>query len=237
MKANEINELDRDFLQALPLEDKITYSKKIIEAVLNEYENVGMGFSGGTDSRILLHLVLDFNMKIPVIFVNTNYQFPETYEYVDKIRKKYALNFHEAKSKDQLYEKMKQRNLGDDFFLVCCEYHKIRPMKEKIDELKLDGFLTGIRGVEHPERAKETIISKRETHDRVNPMLFWTKQDALDYVKLFDLEVNPLYKRGYKSLGCMQCTKIIEDENAHERAGRHQTREKIMERLRALGYT
>ncbi|GAG33503.1 unnamed protein product, partial [marine sediment metagenome] len=115
--------------------------------------------------------------------------------------------------------------------------HKIAPLMQGITDLGFDAFLAGIRGVEHEERAKETIFSPRENHIRVHPLLFWRSEDVLEYAKKNDLECNPLYAEGYTSLGCVACTDKNLDPNAHERAGRGEVREKIMERLRNLGYT
>ena len=121
--------------------------------------------------------------------------------------------------------------------MVCCNYHKIAPLLKAIKDFGLDAFIAGIRGVEHEERAKETIFSLRETHIRVHPLLFWRQEDVLDYVKTLGIECNPLYAQGYTSLGCIHCTEKNLDPNAHERAGRGVVREEIMQRLRELGYT
>ncbi|MCD6367549.1 MAG: sulfate adenylyltransferase subunit 2 [Candidatus Aenigmarchaeota archaeon] len=97
-----------------------------------------------------------------------------------------------------------------------------------------------------------------KTHMRVHPLLHWTELDVWLYIKREKLPVNPLYfarkvngvwKR-YRSLGCEPCTTPIEstvkniDEmieeiktsKTAERAGRSLDKEKIMQRLRALGY-
>jgi len=230
-------EINREEMQNADFETKVKKSQEIIKNAIEHYNNVGFGFSGGTDSLVLAHLTLPFKKDMPALFVNTQHQFAETYAYVEKIKKDYGMNLTEVKADSDRYDEFKAKDLGEQFFVVCCEYHKINPLVKGIKDLGLDAFLTGIRGVEHEERAKETIVSPREGHDRINPMLFWTNEDVMQYVKLHNLETNPLYDLGYRSLGCKECTKIVKDKTAHERAGRNQTREKVMERLRALGYT
>src|SRR3989338_1420035 len=69
----------------LPLEQKIERSREIIKEALERYKNIGMGFSGGTDSLVLLHLVLQLKKDIPCVFVDTQHEFPETYDFVNKI--------------------------------------------------------------------------------------------------------------------------------------------------------
>ena len=225
----------------LPLDEKVKKSQEIIKEALKKYPKIGLGFSGGTDSLVLLHLVLPLKPDIPTIFVDTRHEFPETYEFIDKVVKEWNLNFTKVKAPEDRLEKMKER-FGfktPEFIKICCGYHKIAPMIKAIRDFGLDAFFVGLRGVEHEERAKETFFSPRENpdHIRVHPLLFWRKEDVLEYVKKNNIECNPLYSQGYTSLGCTVCTEKNIDPNMHERAGRGQVREEIMKRLRDLGYT
>lgn len=240
-KCEELMNPEVRELLNLPLYKKIRKSQEIVKEAIDRYPNIGFGFSGGTDSLVLLHLALPIiPLDLPIIFVNTYHQFPKTYEYIDEIIKKYKLtNFHEVKAKEDRFEKIKEKYglKTPEFTEICCGYHKIAPLQKAIEDLKLSAFMAGIRGVEHEERAKEKIISPRDTHFRIHPLLFWTQEDVLTYVKDFGLETNPLYAEGYTSLGCIHCTEKNPDPKAHERAGRGIVREEIMERLRELGYT
>jgi phosphoadenosine phosphosulfate reductase len=223
----------------LSLEEKIKKSQEIIKEATDKFPRLGLGFSGGTDSLILLHMALPICPNVEVLFVNTRHQFPETYDFIKKVRKDWDIkNFHEAMAeKDRFEEFSKKFGLKTpEFTTACCEYHKINPKNKAIEDLGLDGFLSGIRGVEHEERAIETIFSPRDTHIRVHPLLFWRRNDVIEYVKRNGIECNPVYAKGYTSLGCVECTERNIDPNAHERAGRGVAREKIMGRLRELGY-
>ena len=42
----------------LPLSQKVEKSREVIKEALERYPRIGLGFSGGTDSLVLLHLVL-----------------------------------------------------------------------------------------------------------------------------------------------------------------------------------
>jgi len=92
------------------------------------------------------------------------------------------------------------------------------------------------------------------SHVRVHPILHWTEVEMWQYMKLEDIPFNPLYlsngQTRYRSLGCMPCTKsvkstasnideIIEElviSKTAERAGRLNTKEDNMQKLRMLGY-
>lgn len=226
----------------LPLDEKVKKSQEIIREAIKKYPRIGLGFSGGTDSLVLLHLVLPIKSDIQTVFVDTQHEFPETYQFIEEVRREWRLNNHvSVMANNNRFKEFKQ-NLGlktPEFTTTCCEYHKIAPMMKAIGDFKFDAFFVGLRGVEHEERAKETFFSPRKNpaHIRVHPLLFWRQKDVLDYVKKYDIKCNPLYARGYTSLGCTVCTSVNTDPNAHERAGRGVVREIVMPRLRELGYT
>jgi len=99
---------------------------------------------------------------------------------------------------------------------------------------------------------------EEEEHIRVHPLLHWTEVDIWRYIKREDLPVNPLYfaeekdgkMKRFRSLGCEPCTTPVESDitsvdgmideiketEEGERSGRSQDKEKIMQKLRALGY-
>jgi len=52
----------------------------------------------------------------------------------------------------------------------------------------------------------------------LNPILIWKEREVWQYLALYEVKVNSLYKEGYRSLGCEPCTKITNNDN--ERAGR-----------------
>lgn len=229
----------REYLE-LPLSKKVEKSKEVIKEALKKYKKLGLGFSGGTDSLVLLHLTLQLTKDIPVVFSNTRQEFPIIEKFIKEVIKDWNIKeFHEVKAdENRLHEFIEKYGLKTpEFTKECCDYHKISPMMKAISNLGFDAFLVGLRGVEHEERAKEVFFSPRENHVRVHPLLFWRQKDVLDYVKENNIKTNPLYSKGFTSLGCTICTEKNLDPNAHERAGRGKVREEIMKQLRDLGYT
>lgn len=226
----------------LSLEKKIKKTKEIVSQALKKYKNVGVGFSGGGDSEVLLHIALKLNPDIPVLLVDTRYEFSETIPFVEKIRNEWNIaSLTVVRATTDIVNKLtiKHGKGTPKFTLEFNNHHKIQPLVNGIKNLHLDAFISGIRGVEHEERAKETIFSPRENpqHMRVHPMLFWTQLDVREYLRNNGLPHNPLYDKGYTSLGSTLDTTPNKDPNMHERAGRGVARERIMKTLRALGYT
>jgi phosphoadenosine phosphosulfate reductase len=225
----------------LPLDQKVAKSKEIIREAVTRFQNPCLGFSGGTDSLVALHMALQVKPDLSVIFVDTIREFPENYQFVQEVREKWGITDFVVVRRDKDRRDEFAAKLGyktPEFMLQYCNDHKIVPMLEGLRRFHFDAMIAGVRGVEHEERAQESLFSPRRDpdHYRVHPMLFWKRNDVMEYVSRNQLKCNPLYSQGYTSLGCTICSAVNTDPNAHERAGRGIVREVVMKRLRALGY-
>lgn len=70
-------------LQALPLNEKIDLSKlRIIEWYEHYAGKVGVSFSGGKDSAVLLHLVRSVYPEVPAVYADTRLDYPEVRELI-----------------------------------------------------------------------------------------------------------------------------------------------------------
>ena len=54
---------------------------------------------------------------------------------------------------------------------------------------------------------------------KVNPLATWTREQVWKYVLDNGIPYNPLYDKGYTSIGCEPCTRPVE-AGEDERAGR-----------------
>ena len=86
-------------------------------------------------------------------------------------------------------------------------------------EMKVTCWVTSLRCTEGRTR---TDFQEGEERDpnlvKLNPVLIWNEREVWEYLALYSVPVNPLYAQGYRSLGCLPCTRITTDDN--ERAGR-----------------
>jgi phosphoadenosine phosphosulfate reductase len=119
-------------------------------------------------------------------------------------------------------------------------------MNMYLEKEGVEALLTGIRWDEQEARANETYFSPRRDpdHTRVHPILHFREKDVWEATHQLGIPYSRLYEDGYRSLGAKGTTEKPSDipawqqdlDHTTERIGRRQDKEKIMERLRKLGY-
>ncbi len=217
------------------LNQKISLSVEIIKEAYDRFgEKIGIAFTGGKDSSVLLHLVRNaFDGQIPfkIFTIETSVEFQEIRDFIEKLKKEWNFDLLVYTNTEAL----KTISIAEDK-QNCCSLLKTVPIKNAVKELHLKALMTGIRKDENESRANEKYFSKREAphHYRVHPILHFTESDIWDYIKLNNIPYCPLYEQGYRSIDCKPCTKITGGEA--ERSGRSQDKEAAMDKLRQLGY-
>jgi phosphoadenosine phosphosulfate reductase len=204
---------------------KIDESTSIIKEAVKKYPKIAIACSFGKDSMIVLHLALQVKPNIEVFSVLTPMKPQETFEYKDYIKNLWNLNLKVYMSKQKPIEGLWETDPDK-----CCEIFKVEPTKRAIQNL--DAWITGLRRTEGRTRTDYepfepcgnaiTRMPGKEVKTslmKVNPILDWTENDVWRYLAINNIPVNPAYRNGYRSLGCMPCTKLVKDTET-ERAGR-----------------
>ena len=115
-----------------------------------------------------------------------------------------------------------------------------------LENNKIKALATAIRWDEQEARIEESHFSPRPNppHTRVQPVLHFKERDIWNFIFKYEVPFCTLYKEGYRSLGAKGSTVKMSDipaweqdlENTYERAGRGQSKEELMGKLRDLGY-
>jgi len=180
-----------------------------------ESENIVMTSSFGMQSAVLLHLVKQSNKKdIPIIFLDTQYLFKETYEFKNKLED--VLNL-KVKTYSSVLSKKDQENKYDKLWIsnldLYNELNKIAPMEKALIENNVEYWISGIRRTQSETRKSKEIFEKKESHTKVHPLLDWSDKDVYDYLKKYNLPYHPLREKGYISIGDWHSTKSIHEIN------------------------
>lgn len=191
---------------------KIEHSRKLIREALDKHRRISVAVSWGKDSMVLLHLATQVKPDMPVFTVVTPFKPKETLEFKDRITKEWKLNIKEYMSKEEPIPGLWKTDPDE-----CCRIFKVEPTKEAVEDL--DAWISGLRKTEGRTRQDYEEIEKRGNLIKVNPILEWTELDIWRYSALYNVPQNPLYRKGYRSLGCAPCSTIVDDDEP-ERAGR-----------------
>jgi phosphoadenosine phosphosulfate reductase len=168
---------------------------------------------------VLIDVATKVEPAIEIIFLDTQYHFPETLETVETVRRRYNPN---------LVVTQPDRPLDDLWRTdtdACCAARKVQPL-EKALQGKV-AWLSGLRRADGPSR-EETAVVERDRRGliKVNPLVNWSDDDVAVYIRDNDVPVNPLVDQGYPSIGCWPCTRAVapgEDARAGRWAGSEKT--------------
>ena len=191
---------------------------------LKEYEDKGLKLftssSFQTHSIVLLHILSEFESKIPVYFINTGYHFPETITYRDQIADLFKLDVRVVASSTP--RNMQKDGEGRLLFTsdpdYCCYLNKVQPLDAVLPNY--DIWINGVRADQSAVR-KSFGVEQAAPHNttRFHPMLDWDVRMIEKYIKEFQIPRHPLEAKGYLSIGCEPCTRKF-DIDTYNRQGR-----------------
>ena len=179
--------------------------------------------SFGAESAVLLHMVSQVAPDVPVVFLDTDFHFSETIDYRRRLARELGVTVLDVRP--ALSPAQQAQRFGEALFERdpdrCCALRKTEPLRRALT--MYDGWATGVRRVQTPERAATPIVEARRHDDRwlvkVAPLAAWTDEDVLEYQIRNDLPFHPLVSKGYRSIGCEPCTLPVADD-MDARAGR-----------------
>jgi len=177
-----------------------------------------------TEGTVVIHMATQIRPDVPILFLETGFQFAETLAFKERLTEQLGLNVRDLVGEYSVDRQ--EAEFGARLFEsnpeVCCEINKVRPMFEALRGL--DAWVTSVRRDSSPTRATTPIVERYDLEQdrpivKVNPMANWTKPQVWGYLKEHDLPHNPLYDLGYSSIGCAPCTRL-RFTGEPERAGR-----------------
>jgi phosphoadenosine phosphosulfate reductase len=189
-------------------------ARALVTWAAEEYgERLAMTSAFGLNGVALIHLVYEAcGLRVPVVFVDTGRLFPETLETRDRVKARYDLILVEAQALGE--------GLPEPPAANCCELRKVLPMRLALSGLgPLAALLTGRGRFQAATRRALEPIEWDRSPVRVNPLVRWSQGDVEEYVRDHDIPYNPLYDRGYYSIGCEPCTRAVQP-GEDVRAGR-----------------
>jgi len=179
------------------------------------------------DGSVLIDMAYKINPKVRVITVDTG-RFPqEQFDIMEVFRQRYeGLRLEVMFPEYSAVEAMTRRHGVNLFYesvenrLLCCHVRKVLPQLRALQTL--DCWVTGLRRDQWATRANIKKIEIDHDHGgiiKLCPLADWTEDDVWDYARENDVPIHSSYSKGFKSLGCVPCTRPVK-EGEHGRSGR-----------------
>ncbi|HMK64126.1 MAG TPA: phosphoadenylyl-sulfate reductase [Acidimicrobiales bacterium] len=151
---------------------------------------------------VVVDLAVQVDPTMEVLFLDTGFHFPETLEYVERVRARYDLNLKVLTPSPEA----DRWPCGSE---RCCELRKVAPLDDAL--AGRGAWLTGLKRVDAPTRFAAPIVSwdDRRSLVKVNPMAAWTDDDIAHYSADHRLPEHPLVAKGYLSIGCAPTTRPV----------------------------
>lgn len=180
--------------------------------------------SFGAQSAAFLHLVSRAFPKIPVIFIDTGYHFPETLAFSRDLTKTLNLNLQIYRPKISP-EEIESRHgrlweLGPDGLAKFHEIIRVEPLRRAWGELNPKVWLAGLRRSDSDHRQRLEVLSRQDARWKLLPILEWGDREVGAYLQTHHLPYHPLWSQGYVSIGDRVTTKRL-DEVQDPRELRH----------------
>ena len=194
---------------------------------MDHFDDLWLSFSGA-DDIVVLDMAWKINPDIRVFTLDTGRLHPETYRFLEQVRKHYGIQIEVLSPDHQALEAyVKEKGLFDFYESghgECCGIRKIAPLRRKLSGV--DAWITGQRKDQSPTRTHVPVIevdSAFSTPERelikFNPLSNYTSEDVWNYIRMLEIPYNSLHERGFVSIGCEPCTRPVLP-NQHEREGR-----------------
>ncbi len=166
--------------------------------------------SFGTESAMLLDVVAKVNRDLPVFFINTTMQFPETLAYKKELTERLGLTNVQTLQIDYF----DMLALPDD---ECCGLLKGDLLDEKMEELGIEAWVSGLKNFQGGARENARTVQESRGRVNINPLVPWDKERFDREFKERDLPSHPL-SQTFSSVGCTRCTMPSDGTRAEARS-------------------
>lgn len=189
---------------------------------LPEKELFRIGDSSGKDSAVMTLVTLEAFRRLgikdyTIDFFNSSNEVADTYLHIKK-RERDKLNiinppigFH------NWIVNVKKHYLPSMFVRNCCSTFKEGRLKEFLDPNREYNIFLGVRSLESNNRShyrldvNKSVIDSGEKLNvpsnwrRLAPIHNWSNLDVWMYILLYNVDINPLYFKGFNRVGCLIC--------------------------------
>ncbi len=183
--------------------------KEIINWALQLSEKRIVTTSFGKYSAVLLSTFQKLDSEINVIWCDTGYNLPETYEHAEYLKSRFNLNLKTYVPKETrayVEYKLGFPSVEQKEHKEFTEIVKLEPFRRAIEEHQPDIWFTNIRIRQTELRSSKDILSlSKEGILKISPFYYWTDDDLDKYLESHSLPKNSTYFDPVKALETREC--------------------------------
>ena len=143
---------------------------------------------------VLLHLCVQVQPDLPVLWVDHGYNRPATYRHAEELRKRLGLNLKvylpriSAAHRDAVHGPIPATD-NEAELKRFSTVMKLEPFQRGMKELRPKVWFTALRQVQNPNRAGLDVVSEDTNFGtlKVSPVFHWTDADMEAYLQQHDL--------------------------------------------------
>jgi len=174
--------------------------------------------SFGLQAAVMLKLLHEHAPDVPVVFIDTGFLFPETYQYADELMEKFPLDYRiyqptiSAARIQALWGNLWEN--GKDGSERYGLLTKIEPMNRALREIGGDVWISGLRRAHSETRQVRALAEQQKKTTKVYPILDWADAQVDLFFHHNQLPRHPLAEQGYVTMGDWHSTRPSEDGTA-----------------------
>jgi phosphoadenosine phosphosulfate reductase len=208
MNIEETALLEQKYRDATP--------EEIIKAAVELFgDSLALATSLAFEDQAVTYLILQETKNIEIFTLDTGRLFQETYDTIEQTNQFFNIQIRIMFPDQSEVESMVNRkgiNLfyeGVDNRKECCNIRKTLPMQRALSGKK--AWITGLRREQSVTRygLKKIEFDEKNNIVKLNPIADWTEKQTIDFVRQHQIPFNKLQEHGFRSIGCMPCTRAV----------------------------
>ncbi|WP_346853979.1 phosphoadenylyl-sulfate reductase [uncultured Draconibacterium sp.] len=193
-----------------------TIVEKLQYLVEQHPEKVVFTTSFGYEDQVITDVIFKNDLDIKVVTLDTGRIFPETYKVyrstLERYKKPIKAYFPPTDKVEELLDKKGPFSFYDSLEnrKECCFIRKVIPLKRALEGN--DIWITGLRASQSNNRSdmQEFELDEGNNIIKYNPLMEWSLEETISYVKEYNVPYNVLHDKGFVSIGCQPCTRAIQ---------------------------
>lgn len=196
-------------------------------AALAHYPALRKAFSTSfsLEDQAITHVLARQHLKVRIFTLDTGRLFEATHETHQRTREAYGLSIETYHPDPVLLQEYIGRHGVNGFYdsvsnrLACCHVRKVEPLARALQDTDL--WISGVRREHSMERGALPVTEWDPVRRLIKcyPLVDVSQDRLWAFIKMHGVPYNPMFEKGYPSIGCAPCTRAIAF-GEHPRAGR-----------------